>query len=167
MYLNDPKFGEYERAYLTGVMIESRAESGNLLSNVDCRIAKQGFARDAGLLRGVLKGYGWTDEKINLLTGPDQPSTPASPLAAAHPPMFQKGLADRTAWEQWISTLSGDYRAGAEYWAGQRSVSHPASCQGSAEFRAGCEAAKTKLATADAFRKSEPDYKLGWNLYGH
>ena len=96
---------------------------------------------------------------------PAQPSTPAPPPAAAPSPMFQRGWADRTAWEQWISSLSGDYRTGAEYWAGQRSLPRPESCQGSAEFKAGCEAAKTRLAPTDVLRKYEPEYKHGWNAF--
>jgi hypothetical protein len=93
-----------------------------------------------------------------------QPSTSPSPALS---PMFEKGLADRAAWEQWISSLSTDYRAGAEYWAGQRSLPRPGTCYGVPGFSAGCEAAKARLTPADALRKSEPDYKLGWNAYGH
>ena len=90
-----------------------------------------------------------------------QPSNPTPP----HSPMFQKGLADRTGWEQWILSLSSDYRAGAGYWAGQRSLPHPGTCYGVPAFTTGCEAAKARLTPADALRKSEPDYKLGWNAY--
>jgi hypothetical protein len=92
-----------------------------------------------------------------------QPSNPTP----APSPMFQKGLADRTAWEQWVASLPADHRAGAEYWAGQRSLTHPGTCYGVPAFTTGCEAAKARLTAADAQRKSEPDYKLGWNSYGH
>jgi hypothetical protein len=34
-----------------------------------------------------------------------------------------------------------------------------------AEFFAGCTAAKERLAAADAMRKTEPNYKLGWNAW--
>jgi hypothetical protein len=95
-----------------------------------------------------------------------QPSNP-TPSTVAPSPMFQKGLSDRTALEQWVASLSTDYRAGAEYWAGQRSLTHPGTCYGVPAFTAGCEASKTRLTPADALRKSEPDYKLGWNAYGH
>jgi hypothetical protein len=94
------------------------------------------------------------------------PTTPTLPTAAPSP-MFQKGWADRTAWEQWVASLPADHRAGAEYWAGQRSLPHPGTCHGVPAFTTGCEAAKAKLTPADALRKSEPDYKLGWNAYGH
>jgi len=82
-------------------------------------------------------------------------------------PMFKRGLDDRTAWESWISGLSSDYRAGVDYWAGQRSSPHPGNCQGTPEFISGCTAAKERLASIDTLRKSEPDYRLGWNAYGH
>jgi hypothetical protein len=106
------------------------------------------------------------------------PSTPAvapvarsatpSPVQAASPsPMFQKGQADRTQWETWVSGLSGDYRAGVDYWAGQRSLPHPGNCEGSPEFITGCATAKQRLAPIDAQRKSQPDYRLGWNAYAH
>jgi hypothetical protein len=94
------------------------------------------------------------------------PTTPA-PITASLSPMFQRGLADRASWEQWVVSLSSDYRTGAEYWAGQRSLAYPGSCYGVPTFTAGCEAAKAKMTSTDALRKSEPDYKLGWNAYGH
>jgi hypothetical protein len=94
------------------------------------------------------------------------PSVPSVPLANL-PPMFQKGLADRTAWEQWFqSLLFGEYRDGAEYWAGQRSLSPPGTCYGSGDFNERCVEAKERLDPTDRLRKSNPDYKLGWNAYG-
>ena len=46
-------------------------------------------------------------------------------------------------------------------------MSQPKSCRGgfSSEFTAGCEASKARLTPTDILRKSEPDYKLGWNAY--
>jgi hypothetical protein len=82
-------------------------------------------------------------------------------------PMFQKGLSDRATWETWVTGLTSDYRTGAEYWAGQRSLSHPGSCNGVPAFTAGCREAQSRLAPVDVLRKSEPDYKAGWNSYGH
>lgn len=80
--------------------------------------------------------------------------------------MFDQGLQDRTAWEQWFNGLRGDYKTGAFYWAGQRSLPHPGSCQQmDADFYRGCTDAKVKLATTDALRKTEPGYKAGWNSY--
>ena len=108
-----------------------------------------------------------TPASLPTATTYGQPSAPTSQPTPTATLMFQKGLADRTAWEQWISSLSTDYRAGAEYWAGQRSLTRPGTCYGVPAFTAGCEASKARLTPADVLRKSEPDYKLGWNAYGH
>ncbi len=65
----------------------------------------------------------------------------------------------------WFSSLSGDMKAGAEYWAGQRSLLHPGKCTGTPDFSKGCNKAKARLTDSDALRKFEPDYKDGWNSY--
>src|SRR5262252_4758227 len=69
-----------------------------------------------------------------------------------------------------ISTIwnlcTSDHRTGAEYWAGQRSLATPGSCQGSPAFAAGCNEAKARLTLADALRRKESEYKRGWNAYG-
>jgi hypothetical protein len=81
-------------------------------------------------------------------------------------PLYKKGFADRAAWEQWFSSLHGDYKIGAFYWAGQRSLPHPGSCrQMDDDFFNGCTAAKERLAPADALRTTEPEYKAGWNAW--
>ena len=84
---------------------------------------------------------------------------------------FQEGQADRGAWEAWFNSQSGDYRAGAEYWAAHRSVRNPGSCTASppstsASWTAGCLAAQEKLTPLDTRRKTEPEYRLGWNNPG-
>jgi hypothetical protein len=73
-----------------------------------------------------------------------QPSAPVAPPKVDAPtppttPMYDRGLADRTAYENWIAGTSGNVRAGAEYWAGQRSLAQPGACDGSPEFKAGCD----------------------------
>jgi hypothetical protein len=79
-------------------------------------------------------------------------------------PAYRDGQADRQVWETWFGGLSGVYQTGAEYWAAHRSDPTPPNCKSSdAGFRAGCEAAKTKLAESDRRRRSEMDYKIGWN----
>ena len=81
---------------------------------------------------------------------------PINPALANLSPMFRKGLADRTDWENWFTAQTGDFKAGAEFWAGQRRLLTPQSChQGSEAFQAGCTAAIEKLAGADVLRKSE------------
>jgi len=81
---------------------------------------------------------------------------------------YQQGQADRQAWETWFGALTGDYRDGAEWWADQRSLPHPGRCDASppsmgADWTAGCSAAQQKLAPWDVRRKTEPEYRLGWN----
>jgi hypothetical protein len=127
-----------------------------------CQITKTNCALEQRMVQ-----Y-WRDQTPTAATYAQPSTAPAPPSAPAPSPMFQRGLADRTVWEQWISSLSGDYRTGADYWAGQRSLLHRGSCQRLAAFTAaGCEGAKARLTPADVLRKSDPDYKLGWNAYGH
>jgi hypothetical protein len=90
--------------------------------------------------------------------------------AATTDPAFQQGLADRQQWETWSGSLTGDYKRGAEYWAGHRSLPNPGSCYGpngqdQGDYTAGCVAAQTRLGPIDARRKSEPSYKAGFNSY--
>jgi hypothetical protein len=88
----------------------------------------------------------------------------ATPQAQAGD-LYSQGLQDRTAWEMWFSSLSGDERAGAEYWAGQRSLPNPGNCIGTPDFQTGCNEARAKLTGPDTLRKSRPEYRLGWNSY--
>jgi hypothetical protein len=85
-------------------------------------------------------------------------------------PAFAQGFADRQTWETWFGGLSAEYKAGAEFWSGQRSLQHPAGCfaDGGRDLGAwskGCIAAQRLLGPADARRESEPDYRLGWNSF--
>ena len=57
---------------------------------------------------------------------------------------FDQGLADRAAFEQWFASLNGDFRRGADWWAGHRSLPHAGTCNGPAAainqmFTIGCE----------------------------
>jgi hypothetical protein len=90
------------------------------------------------------------------------PSPPAMAAGAVTP--FQQGLVDRQAWESWFAGTIGDFRTGAFYWSGQRSLSRPGSCAAlGGDATAGCMAAKARLDLPDVRRKAEPDYRLGWN----
>ena len=100
-------------------------------------------------------------------TTPTQPLLDTTSTPPAYSSAFSQGLADRTAWEQWVVTLSGDYETGARFWAGQRSLPHPSSCNGVPMFTAGCIAAKERLTPTDVLRKINPEYRAGWNSYGH
>jgi hypothetical protein len=87
---------------------------------------------------------------------------PSTPMTS---PMFQKGMSDRTAWQKWVDGFSGEFRAGIEWWASQRSMPNPGSCVGAPGFVAGCNQAKARLAGYDLLRKTQPEYKVGWNAY--
>jgi hypothetical protein len=83
---------------------------------------------------------------------------------------FDQGLADRRGWETWFNSLSGAYHEGARYWSAQRSLPKPGSCfgpggQSFGEWTVGCIAAQQRLAATDVRRKSEPEYRQGWNSY--
>jgi serine/threonine protein kinase len=115
----------------------------------------------------VPKSYQHAQEYAQLQNrGLWRSSTPdtMSPVSSA----FRDGLADRQVWEQWFSAQTGDYREGASYWSGQRSLPKPGGCNvtgRSLSFVNGCAAAKSKLDPTDTRRKSDPEYRLGWNSY--
>jgi hypothetical protein len=99
---------------------------------------------------------------------PSQPQTSGvSPIEAA----FHAGLTERGAWETWDAALTGDYRAGADYWASHRSISNPGTCANpigvipTPAWTAGCMASKTRLDPTDLKRKNDPNYRRGWNSY--
>ncbi len=66
----------------------------------------------------------------NILFGTAVALTTLTGAAHADAPTteFQQGLADREAWESWFNGLSGEYRSGAYFWSGQRSLPDPTSC---------------------------------------
>ncbi len=84
---------------------------------------------------------------------------------------YSDGLADRTAYEKWFATLAPLERAGADYWASQRSLRNPGPCsratsgESDRRMEAGCREAQRRLAPADARRLSESDYRFGWNAF--
>jgi hypothetical protein len=94
-------------------------------------------------------------------------ATTAANFAHADQSMFDQGWQDRGQWEQWFNSLrAGDYKTGAFFWASQRSLPNPQTCkQMNDDFYAGCTQAKVKLSASDTLRKTEPDYKAGWNTW--
>jgi hypothetical protein len=109
--------------------------------------------------------FSWKQE---TWTPPVYVAPPSLPPTSAAPPVattgYEQGRTDRLAWETWFSSLSGDYKEGARYWSGQRSLSHPGLCTSPIkDFEDGCKSAQVKLSSTDARRKSEPDYRAGWN----
>jgi hypothetical protein len=105
---------------------------------------------------------------IASVTPPSMPATieTAPSTGSGVPTSFGDGLAARQSWEGWVQQINGDYKTGALYWASQRSLSHPGSCSALAgDAVGGCEAAKARLTASDAMRKSDSDYRRGWNSY--
>jgi hypothetical protein len=95
------------------------------------------------------------------------PGTLAAPTQTGSS-AFRDGQEDWRNLEAWFSGLTADNRAGVEYWAGRRSLQNPGSCNVimrsmGAGAVGGCLAAQQKFAPLDARRKTEPDYRLGWN----
>jgi hypothetical protein len=102
-----------------------------------------------------------------------KPPAQSAPPPATPPSLsksYDEGAADRRAWEAWFDGLTDAYRDGAEFWAEQRSTPRPGSCYGPAgrnlgDWTAGCLAAKRFLDPTDIRRRSEPEYRAGWNSY--
>jgi len=98
---------------------------------------------------------------------PAEVAPAAAPVPAAAPDdSFHRGLVERTNWEEWFNGLSPEFQEGATFWAAQRSLSRPASCKTlSGPAANGCAAARARLALPDYLRKSDPEYRRGWNSY--
>lgn len=106
---------------------------------------------------------------------PGQSAPPATGGAAPDPDRlaphgdvaaWNDGMHDRTAWEDWFAALTGDRRAGALYWSGERSKPNPDGCDGgTTDFVAGCQEARQRLAQSDRRRHAEAEYRRGWNSY--
>lgn len=87
-------------------------------------------------------------------------------VAPVEPPSFTAGQRDRQSWETWFAATTGDYRKGASWWAGQRSLSRHGSCLAlNGDERNGCLAAADRLTPSDVRRRADPDYRHGWNSY--
>ena len=87
------------------------------------------------------------------------PSTDASPT-------FLAGRRARMEYETWFNSVSGDVRAGAEWWAGVRSHAqrdHLTCGTGTPLWVVGCKQAQAVLAPSDNRRRAEPDFRAGWN----
>lgn len=99
--------------------------------------------------------------------GKFEPGSGAQERATLPSVAFDQGRADRVAYEAWFNGVQGEARAGAESWAGRRSLRTPGNCEPpagqSSQWSAGCTTARQKLAAFDARRKTEPDYRRGWN----
>ena len=81
---------------------------------------------------------------------------------------YSQGQLDRRNWEAWFAQLEGPFRDGAQWWASVRSSNPPPTCQRAPgadhiAAAAGCTAAQERLTNLDRRRRSEPDYRAGWN----
>ena len=90
--------------------------------------------------------------------------------ATAQSPSYAAGLADRTSYETWFASLTGDYKEGVLYWVGQRSLREPGPCVTAtaslgSQWSQGCLVAKQRLDPMDNRRKAEPEYRAGWNSF--
>jgi hypothetical protein len=117
-------------------------------------------------------GWAWVvnphrpdDMRVEPIRGPQDQYTNPPPSSP-----FDRGLADRAEWQQWLAARNGDFRRGAEWWTKHRSLRNPGACDTPAaainqQFVLGCEAAKVRLTPKDIKRNSDSDYRRGWNSY--
>jgi len=108
--------------------------------------------------------------EVAAVAQPQPSQTQASGVSAIEA-AFHKGLVERSAWEAWDASLTGDTRAGADYWASHRSIANPGTCAAptgispTPAWTAGCLESKARLDPNDIQRKSDPNYRRGWNSY--
>ena len=82
-------------------------------------------------------------------------------------PSYAAGRQARLDYEAWFNGLpAGEYRSGAEFWAENRSLKAPPSCEQPGKitlWRMGCLAGREQLTPSDARRRADNDYRAGWN----
>ena len=81
---------------------------------------------------------------------------------------YSNGRQARIEYETWFNGLpqQGDYQQGAAFWAMNRSLKVPPSCTQpamNAAWQNGCMAAQQRLTPSDLRRRTEADFKSGWN----
>jgi ATP-dependent protease ClpP protease subunit len=80
---------------------------------------------------------------------------------------YLSGRQARVDYEAWFNSIPpGDYQQGVTFWAANRSLKIPPSCTQpgrSAEWQNGCMGARQRLITSDLRRRTEADFKAGWN----
>jgi hypothetical protein len=104
-----------------------------------------------------------------IVPAPSKPATGSGPPPTVKDLLaYNQGQADMRNWLAWFVPLDGAYRNGAEWWASQRSLRSPPSCDkvpgaDHAAAYAGCLEARRRLAGSERRRRVEPDYKAGRN----
>jgi hypothetical protein len=84
---------------------------------------------------------------------------------------FVAGRNARIQFQSWFDGLQDDMKAGAEWWAGVRSQAERdhLACNRmpsmSASWQIGCTAAETMLTPSDRRRRTDPEFKAGWNSF--
>ena len=80
---------------------------------------------------------------------------------------FTLGAKDRTEYEEWFNSLSGEYKAGVYHWVTVRSIPGEDFCDGEAgtDYKTGCLHAAERFSRIDYQRLHDAEYKLGWNSY--
>ncbi len=95
------------------------------------------------------------------------PEATALERATLESPAYMQGRAERASLEAWFGGMQGDMRAGADSWAGRRSLRVPGTCEAppgkTPEWAVGCNAARQKFLALDVRRKADPEYRRGWN----
>src|SRR5260370_21149108 len=95
------------------------------------------------------------------------PYPPPPHAAAAVSSGYDLGMEDWDRLRDWFGSQTGDRRAGADYWAANRSIGGHRSCSEAAQsytlgdrsaFAAGCADAKLRLDSIDAKPLSHPSY---------
>ncbi len=90
-----------------------------------------------------------------------------SPVDATSSPAYAAGRQARLDYEAWFNSLpESDFRKGAEFWAANRSLKPPPSCAqpgASGDWQSGCQSGQSRLSYSDARRRTEKDFRAGWN----
>ena len=168
-------------------LMKCRTCSGTVSSNAKkCPHCGEDKPTDPGLLANIVAifilvaivkvimffGGGDTDKKAptNLHTEAIQDSHQTTGETVVSTSIaYQDGQQDRRRWEAWFNAQSGDFKVGANWWATHRSDDNPGSCsavehpQASSEWLYGCSISGQMLAQFDKRRKTEPDYRRGFN----
>jgi hypothetical protein len=109
-----------------------------------------------------------TLKTITVASNSDAQSVPPNGTTTAA--AFSEGLADRQRWELWISGLTGEEKEGALWYAANRNLRGNHDCaaqpkQDDVPWSAGCLTAQQRLTPVDLKRRSDPQYKRGWNSF--
>jgi hypothetical protein len=99
----------------------------------------------------------------------DKATVPGVAIPSVQSVSFSEGLADRKSWEAWLGSLPADEARGAQWWAANRNVPNHGTCATAAgddaTFTAGCLNAQGRLTQVDIRRRSDTEFRKGWNSF--